>query len=135
MTSDCPPHRRAAGVAYSQLLATERSDEGVAALKQRAMNAFLKYLAFSTLTEEDRFTVERSLVSLIPPPQQLKQHLAQQEAARQQQQQQQQQQGQQQQGQQGQQGQRRLEQQQGQTKPPKPKSDRKKRKSVKAPGA
>jgi hypothetical protein len=122
------PHRRAAGVAYSQLLATERSDEGVAALKQRAMNAFLKYLAFSTLTEEDRFTVERSLVSLIPPPQQLKQHLAQQEAARQQQQQQQQ-------GQQGQQGQRRLEQQQGQTKPPKPKSDRKKRKSVKAPGA
>jgi hypothetical protein len=128
MTSDCPPHRRAAGVAYSQLLATERSDEGVAALKQRAMNAFLKYLAFSTLTEEDRFTVERSLVSLIPPPQQLKQHLAQQEAARQQQQQQQQ-------GQQGQQGQRRLEQQQGQTKPPKPKSDRKKRKSVKAPGA
>ncbi|KOO43074.1 upf0679 protein, partial [Chrysochromulina tobinii] len=41
------------GVAYSQLLATERSDEGVAALKQRAMNAFLKYLAFSTLTEED----------------------------------------------------------------------------------
>ena len=116
------------GVAYSQLLATERSDEGVAALKQRAMNAFLKYLAFSTLTEEDRFTVERSLVSLIPPPQQLKQHLAQQEAARQQQQQQQQ-------GQQGQQGQRRLEQQQGQTKPPKPKSDRKKRKSVKAPGA
>jgi len=134
MTSDCPPHRRAAGVAYSQLLATERSDEGVAALKQRAMNAFLKYLAFSTLTEEDRFTVERSLVSLIPPPQQLKQHLAQQEAARQQQQQQQQQ-GQQQQGQQGQQGQRRLEQQQGQTKPPKPKSDRKKRKSVKAPGA
>ena len=132
MTSDCPPHRRAAGVAYSQLLATERSDEGVAALKQRAMNAFLKYLAFSTLTEEDRFTVERSLVSLIPPPQQLKQHLAQQEAARQQQQQQ----GQQQQGQQGQQGQRRLEQQQGQTKPPKPKSeDRKKRKSVKAPGA
>ena len=131
MTSDCPPHRRAAGVAYSQLLATERSDEGVAALKQRAMNAFLKYLAFSTLTEEDRFTVERSLVSLIPPPQQLKQHLAQQEAARQQQQQGQQ--GQQQ--QQGQQGQRRLEQQQGQTKPPKPKSDRKKRKSVKAPGA
>jgi hypothetical protein len=128
MTSDCPPHRRAAGVAYSQLLATERSDEGVAALKQRAMNAFLKYLAFSTLTEEDRFTVERSLVSLIPPPQQLKQHLAQQEAARQQQKQQQQ-------GQQGQQGQRRLEQQQGQTKPPKPKSDRKKRKSVKAPGA
>ena len=128
MTSDCPPHRRAAGVAYSQLLATERSDEGVAALKQRAMNAFLKYLAFSTLTEEDRFTVERSLVSLIPPPQQLKQHLAQQEAARQQQQQQ----GQ---GQQGHQGQRRLEQQQGQTKPPKPKSDRKKRKSVKAPGA
>ena len=128
MTSDCPPHRRAAGVAYPQLLATERSDEGVAALKQRAMNAFLKYLAFSTLTEEDRFTVERSLVSLIPPPQQLKQHLAQQEAARQQQQQQQQ-------GQQGQQGQRRLEQQQGQTKPPKPKSDRKKRKSVKAPGA
>ena len=92
------------------------------------MNAFLKYLAFNTLTEEDRFTVERSLVSLIPPPQQLKQHLAQQEAARQQQQQQQQ-------GQQGQQGQRRLEQQQGQTKPPKPKSDRKKRKSVKAPGA
>ena len=129
MTSDCPPHRRAAGVAYSQLLATERSDEGVAALKQRAMNAFLKYLAFSTLTEEDRFTVERSLVSLIPPPQQLKQHLAQQEAARQQQQQQQQQQQPQ------QQGQRRLEQQQGQTKPPKPKSDRKKRKSVKAPGA
>jgi len=128
MTSDCPPHRRAAGVAYSQLLATERSDEGVAALKQRAMNAFLKYLAFSTLTEEDRVTVERSLVSLIPPPQQLKQHLAQQEAARQQQQQQ----GQ---GQQGHQGQRRLEQQQGQTKPPKPKSDRKKRKSVKAPGA
>ena len=128
MTSDCPPHRRAAGVAYSQLLATERSDEGVAALKQRAMNAFLKYLAFSTLTEEDRFTVERSLVSLIPPPQQLKQHLAQQEAARQQQQQQQQ-------GHQGHQGQRRLEQQQGQTKPPKPKSDRKKRKSVKAPGA
>ena len=56
------------GVAYSQLISLEHSEDSRAGAKQKAALAFLKYLAYDSLSEEDRTTVERGVVSLIPPP-------------------------------------------------------------------
>ena len=56
------------GVAYSQLLRLESSLEGQAAAKQRATQAFIRYLRFETLSEEDRRTVEEGVMSLVAPP-------------------------------------------------------------------
>ena len=72
------------GVAYSQLLSLERSEEGVAAAKQRAAHAFLKYLAFESLEPTDRKTVEHGVLSLIPPPAGMTRQAAQQQQQQQQ---------------------------------------------------
>ena len=56
------------GVAYSQFLGVASSPEEAAGAKQRATKAFLKYLAFSDVTGDDRVTVEHGVLSLLPPP-------------------------------------------------------------------
>lgn len=62
------------GVAYTQLMALEASEEGQQALKQRTTKAFLTYLSFSSLSEEERTQVEQGVMSLIPPPRQQAAH-------------------------------------------------------------
>jgi hypothetical protein len=56
------------GVSYSQLIHREESEEGQAASKQRAAQAFLTYLKHGTLAVEDRETVEQGLLTLLAPP-------------------------------------------------------------------
>ena len=57
------------GVAYSQIIGLEPSEEGRAGAKQHAAQAFMAYLKFE-LEPGDRTTVEHGVLSLIPPPQQ-----------------------------------------------------------------
>ena len=74
------------GVAYSQLMGLEPTEEGRAGAKQKATIAFLRYLRFDTVSDDDRKTVEQGILSLIPPPPgyESAQQAAQQQAAQQQ---------------------------------------------------
>ena len=56
------------GVAWSQLIRLESSENGRAGAKQRATAAFMKYLAFPDITDADRKTIEDGILSIIPAP-------------------------------------------------------------------
>ena len=72
------------GVAYSQIIGLEPSEEGRAGAKQRAAQAFMSYLRFDSVEPDDRTAVEQGVLSLIPPPQGHQQAQAQQQQAQQQ---------------------------------------------------
>jgi len=56
------------GVAYSQLIRLEPSEEGQAGAKQQVLRAFIRYLRFDSISADDRTAIENAVLSLIPPP-------------------------------------------------------------------